>query len=432
MNILIIDAEDCALPVATRMMEAGHAVLTYMKGNDLIGKGMIRRVKDWRPHMNWADLIVLTTNQAYQRDLEPFFKRGLPIFGANKEVAELELDRAKGQELLDECGVDTLAFREFSDFDAAIRYVKRTGGTYVVKPWGGTSDKALSYVSCSPADMVFKLERWKREGKVKGDFTLQERIDGVEMAVGGWFGPGGFNRWYNENWEEKRLMPSGLGPNTGEMGTIMRYTKTSKLAKEVLEPVADHLASLGYVGYCDVNCIIDPEGTPWPLEFTMRFGWPHFHICMNLHKGDPAEWMLNLINGQDTLRCDPGVAVGVVLAHGDFPHGKQPFEEVAGYPISMPSRNPDLVHLITAYRGPAPAMVDGEVKEVPQYLTASDYVALTVGIDETVRGAARGAYGLADKVNWPNNRFYRDDIGDRLKGDLPELQKHGYAMGIIY
>ena len=304
MKILILDVEKLGLSMAMCFQEAGHEVrIYYTKKDCMIGDGIVPIVADWRPSMDWADLIVMTTNIEIADSLQPYFNKGYPIFGANKKAAELELDRGVGQDALESARVETLPYEVFNNFDKAIEYVKKHGLRYVSKPWGGDSDKSLSYVSREPADMVVKLEHWKANGKMKGEFVLQEVMDGVEMAVGGWFGPGGWSKWWNENWEEKRLFNEGLGPNTGEAGTIMRYTKRSKLADEILIPMTDQLHELGYVGYCDVNCIIGEDGTPWPLEFTMRFGWPHMQLAMNLHKGDPAEWMLNLINGKNTLDC---------------------------------------------------------------------------------------------------------------------------------
>jgi hypothetical protein len=41
-----------------------------------------------------------------------------------------------------------------------------------------------------------------------------------------------------------------------------------------MEPVLD---SEGYVGYIDVNCIVNNHGI-YPLEFTSRFGYPTISI----------------------------------------------------------------------------------------------------------------------------------------------------------
>jgi phosphoribosylamine--glycine ligase len=277
--------------------------------------------------------------------------------------------------------------------------------------------------------MITKLEKWKTSGKLKGQFILQEAMEGVEMAVGGWFGPGGWNRWKSENWEEKRLFNKGLGPNTGEMGTIARYVKKSKLFDEVLLPVSDALWDLGYVGYCDVNCIIGDDGTPWPLEFTMRPGWPHFQLCQALTKGDRAQWMLDLVQGKDSLECETDICVGVVMVQGDFPWGKIPVEDVSDFPITGVSER---IHLSTAKWGPAPEEVDGGFYTIETYLTAGDEVGTVMGLGKTVKEAQKDVYKNIEEIHWCNDPFYRTDIGERLKENLPKLQKLGYAKGMTY
>lgn len=421
MKILVIDAEELGLDVALRLKEEGHETRLWMcpeKGGEpsRIGEGMVEKVKEWKPSMKWADLIILTTNSKYGGQLEPFFTAGYPIIGANRESALLELDRSRGQQEFGECGISTLPFEVFSSVSKAIAHIKRTGKRYVSKPWGGNPDKALSYVSRGPDDMILKLEKLDSLGKMKGEFVLQEAIEGVEMAVGGWFGPGGFSKWYNENWEEKRLFAGGMGPNTGEAGTIMRYTKKSRLANEVLLPIEDTLSQMKYVGYVDVNCIIE-DGHPWPLEFTMRFGWPHFLLCMDLQKGDMGEWLWHLYNGSDTLDCKKEVCVGVVIAHGDYPHSHMKLEEIEGYPIEGRGEG---IHLCAAR------------EEGDEIVTAGDYVAVVTGLGDTVREASKECYGRAEEVKWGNDPFYRNDIGVRLKKDLKELHKNGYAEGMEY
>jgi hypothetical protein len=39
---------------------------------------------------------------------------------------------------------------------------------------------------------------------------------------------------------------------------------------------------------------LDEDGTPWPLEFTCRLGWPAFHIELALHKNDPIAFLVGL------------------------------------------------------------------------------------------------------------------------------------------
>src|SRR4029077_11097739 len=140
-----------------------------------------------------------------------------------QETALWEIDREVGQKIMEKAGIPTLKSTPFTDYDTAIAHVSKTMRRYVSKPTGSfEKDKSLSYVSSGPDDMVFMLNRWKKLNKLKTPFILQEFVPGVEMGVAGWFGPGGWNEGWEENFEFKKFMNDDLGPATGEQGTISR------------------------------------------------------------------------------------------------------------------------------------------------------------------------------------------------------------------
>lgn len=430
MKILIVDAEKVGLPFALKCQEFGHEVRLWAPGK--AGRGMVERAANWQASMKWADLIFLTDNAKLQKELAPYFAKGFPIFGPNQKGAELELDREVGQNLLDDLSIKTLDYRTFKDYKKAIDYVRKHDKPFVSKPWGGEADKDLSYVPKTAEDLICRLERWMRAGK-KDEFLLQEMVKGYEMAVGGWFGPGGWSEYINENWEEKRMLCGGHGPNTGEMGTVMRYVKKSKMFEEVLEPVGDYLKKIKYVGYVDMNCMVGQDGTPWPLEFTCRPGWPHFNIACSLHEGDPVTWMADMLDGRDTLRCAKDVAVGIVLATGDYPWNLLPAEESEGWPIRGLNKS-TLPHiwLNDVMMGEAPCRVEGEIESCETFVTAGTYVAIVTGHGDSVKAAQKEANAVCDKVWWPRHKTMRQDIGDRLEEDLECLQEFGYAEGMEY
>lgn len=436
MKILIVDNYgESALDWALRCLEAGHEVRWHFADtprSKFIGKGLVQRVADWRDHMRWADLVFLPDNTKYLRELDAWRARGVPILGCNVAGAAWELDRDEGMRVLERAGIDTPASVEFSDYDKAIAHVKKQGGRFVSKPSGVEGDKSLSYVSKGPADMIFMLERWKKLGKLKGKFILQDFIPGIEFAVGGWFGPAGFIEGWEENFEEKPFMNDGVGPGTGEQGTVLRFVKKSKLAREMLEPIADQLDRIGYVGCVDVNCIIDEDGKPWPLEHTMRPGWPSFNITMALLKGDPAAWMVDLLEGRDPHCFDlDTVAVGVVMSLPDYPGDRRPIEEVVGVPLYGVTReNIDSVHPLQMMAGECWHDLDGKVARGPCLAAAGTYVLVATGTGETVSAAKRAAYKVVDELSMPASPQYRTDIGARVRKALPELQEHGYVTDL--
>lgn len=438
MKILVIDSYRLLLDLCLKAEDAGHEVRWWVSplktGEEVcIGDGYFQKVKSWEPHMKWADLIILGENAMYHKDLGHWFNKGFPIFGCNPKAAQLELDRGLGQKVCDDYNIPTLPFEIFTSYDDAIKHVEKTKGEFVCKPWGGADDKSLSYVAGSPEDMIFKLMHWKKCAPLKGKIMLQEKADGIEMAVGGWFGKAGWSQWLCENFEEKKFMNENLGQNTGEQGTTLRYTKMSKLFEDTLEPVTAYLHKIDYRGYVDMNTIVQPNGRAWPLEFTMRFGYPLESIQRPLHRGDPVEWMLDSLEGRDTLMVSEDISVGVVLSHGKYPNSKDGDAEECGFPLYGLTPSMDKhVHLSHAQWGPAPARVGSNIKMVEMPLTAGCFVAIVTGTGATVSEASEAAYTTLWKIKPPSNRMFRTDIGKRLKEQLPLLQSKGYAKGMKY
>jgi len=367
-------------------------------------------------------------------EMETFHKQGYPIFGPNKEGAKLELERQYGQEIFKKCGMKIIPSYEFSNYNEAIKFVYKTKGEYVSKP-DGDADKALSYVSKNPADMIFMLERWKESNKLKKGFILQEKVKGIEMAVGGWFGKDGWASNVNHNWEFKKLMNDDLGVATGEQGTILQYSlfDDSLLAKKCLEPLTDHLLKHNYIGFLDVNCMIGEDGTPWPLEFTCRPGWPHFQIVQALHKGDPADWMVDLIEGFDSMKVSYDVACGVVLSQPDYPYSTLTKKEVSGVPVyGITDKNRDHIHPAEMMLGEAHCMDGDNIVKKEMMVSAGDYVLVTSGVGKTVEKAREASYKVMKELEMPNSIMYRTDIGCRLEKQLPILHKLGYAEELKY
>ncbi|NDB85344.1 MAG: hypothetical protein EB127_21975 [Alphaproteobacteria bacterium] len=443
MKILVIDSY-CGLGLDTclRFLNYGHEVKWYIdkdedgKTTD-IGEGLVDKVKDWHPWMDWAELIFLTDNiSPFLKEIRKYRQKGYPIFGGDDLTAKCELDRNLGQDIFKNAGIKTMDYvGPFKSFDDGIKHIMENPGRWVSKPCGTELDKSLSYVSKSAGDMIFMLKKWKQNGS-KQEFILQKFKPGMEMAVAGHFGPHGFNKYFLEDWEYKKHMPGDLGVNTGEQGTVMRYVEDSKLAEMVLRPVEKYLHSINYCGFVDVNCIIDEEdGTPYPLEFTARCGWPCWNIQSALHEGDPAGWIADLTHGMDTqeVKVDE-VAVGVVLAHGSYPLNLRPPKEEEGFPVYTDKafKYFDNIHPCELKLGEVPKVVGGTVIDVPDWVTVGTYVLQTTGVGDTIKEAKEKAYKIMKLIELPNNQQYRTDIGDSMKETLPKLQNFGYATGLRF
>jgi phosphoribosylamine--glycine ligase len=443
MKILILDTASNALDWAMRCQDAGHEIMWYDKprkdgSRRRAGEGIVPKLTDFdllrKRYIGWADLIFMPDNTAYTDLLEPYRKMGYPIFAPSPEAADLELNRRLGQEAMKKAGLKTIPGVAFDDYDKAAAFVEKHP-TYLVSKPSGDADKALSYVADDAASLIHMLtQRWKKNDKYRSDarkhgFILQEKIKGAEFAVGGWFGPGGWSKWWYENLENKKLMNGDLGPNTGEMGTVSMYVRNSKLADIGLKPMTDQLHKLDYCGFVDIAGMVDEKGQFWPFEFTMRPGWPTFHNQVATHDGDPAQWMLDLLLGNDTLKVKENVCcISVVMAIPDFPYSHLTNKEVSNIPVYN-ADDREHIHLSEVMLGDdVPTQIGDKVVRLPGYVTCGDYVAVVTGTGDTITGARRSAYSAIKKIKMPASPFYRTDIGAcRTARDLEALQKHGFA-----
>jgi phosphoribosylamine---glycine ligase len=437
MKILALNLDTVGemLPFCLRCIASGHSVRLYLgKGNHketANGFKGIEKVEDWLPSVRWADLIVPSGNHQFMEKLA-FVGKG-KMFGPSPKSAALEIERQKGMKFFEDHGIEVPEYKTFKTLGEAQSHVRKTGERFVFKTLGDEADKSLSYVAETPADMVARLQRWERLGMApKGPVMLQKVIDGVEFAVSRWMGSEGFIGQYNENFEFKKLLSGNCGPNCGEAGTVMKYVTESPLGEEVLAPLEDDLLALGHRGDIDVNCIVDPSGKVFPLEFTARLGWPAFNIMLSEHKGDPAVWMKDALEGRDSLEVSPKVACGIVVSQPDYPNSKLTKRELEGIPIyGVTGENKKHIHPQAVKVDLQPTMEGTEIVHKPTWTTTGDYLAVVTGLGRTVQQACQTAYKTVKELHIPNMQ-YRDDVGEKLEKELPELQKHGFAEEFKY
>lgn len=439
MKVLIVSMDSVGegLPLAIRAAKAGHSVKLWLSPDNHENTGLgfkgVERVKNWLSHAKWSDLIVPTGNHDFVSKFDMLRKSGMKVFGPSENSAALEIKRGKGMDLFKKCGIEVPEWSQFPTLEAAESHVRKTGKRYVFKNMGDEEDKSKSYVSKTAADMVARLQRWKKLGMTDGaPFMLQEVIEGIELGVSCWMGASGFIGKANENWEFKKLLSGNCGPNCGESGTVLKYVDKSKLAEQVLYPVEDELVKMGHLGDVDVNCIISQDGKAWPLEWTTRMGWPAANIMWATHKGDPIQWMADAVDGIDSLEVSPQVACGIVVAQPDYPYSKKTKAETDGIPIyGVTPENQKYIAPQSVKIVPQPNMEGDKVIDKPTWTTTGDYICVVTALGKTVKQSCERAYKTVKELHIPD-MIYRDDVGEKLEKELPELHKHGYATEFSY
>src|SRR6516164_7495739 len=126
MRLLVIDPHGDGLDVAVRAQRDGHEVRYFVrphKKTEHIGQGFVHVTTDFKEWIKWADVIFAADDTVYLQDLQRARNEGHKgVIAATDETARWEIERPVGQRIFRRHGIATIPFREFDDYDAAIRY----------------------------------------------------------------------------------------------------------------------------------------------------------------------------------------------------------------------------------------------------------------------------------------------------------------------
>ena len=200
--------------LAWQVHREGHDVKYYIEAEHdrEIGDGFVPKTDDWEAEVEWADVVVFDDiwvgseigTGEFARDLR---ERGTAVVGGTPNTDRLEDDRGYAMEVLEDHGVTTVEHHVFRDFDAGIQHVRENPAPYVIKPLGEVQNvKRLLYVGNEDdgSDVVDVLQAYKKAWghRMKG-FQLQRKVEGVEVAICGFFDGNEFVDQVNFNFEHK-------------------------------------------------------------------------------------------------------------------------------------------------------------------------------------------------------------------------------------
>src|SRR5262245_28414501 len=325
LKFLFVSLDGLIGDTAWEVSKEGHDV-RYFIGNEeerQIADGFVTKSDDWQRDVDWADVVVFDDVLGQGTEAQKVRQAGKLVVGGTSYSDRLEDDRAFGQQELRGAGVSIVPQRDFTSFDDAIEFVRANPHRYVIKPSGEAQNlKGLLFVGEEEdgRDVLQVLDDYKRAWSDRiRDFQLQRRIQGVEVAAGAFFNGRDFVSPICVNFEHKKLFPGDIGPATGEMGTAMFWSEPNRLFNATLKKMEPRLRDEGYVGYIDINCIVNANGI-YPLEFTSRFGYPTISIQQEGLLTPIAELLHGLASGTlNRAKARGGFQVGVRIVVPPFP-----------------------------------------------------------------------------------------------------------------
>lgn len=424
MKFLFISLDGLISDVAWHTSKEGHDVKYFIENEKErdIADGFVHKSNDWKKDADWADVIVFDDVLGQGIKADKLRKAGKLVIGGTPYTDKLEDDRSFGQEELKKAGVSIIPYKEFTSFDSAIDFVEKNPDKYVIKPSGQAQNiKRLLFIGEEEdgKDVVQVLEAykktWAKEVKI---FQLQKRVIGVEVAVGAFFNGNEFMHPINVNFEHKKLFPGNIGPSTGEMGTSMFWSSANKIFNATLRKMEPKLKEEHYVGYIDINCIVNANGI-YPLEFTARFGYPTISIQIEGLLEPLGEFLYTLAKGESNkLKARSGFQIGVRIVVPPYPFNDQEtfqsYSKDAAIIFKKPNKFEGL-HIEDAKKINSEWLVAG----------TSGVALIVVGSGQTMKQAQNQVYGRISNILIPN-MYYRTDIGDRWFEDSDKLHNWGY------
>jgi len=421
-NFLFFSYDGLIGDIAWQVVKEGHNVKYFIEAKDEkeVTDGFVEKIDDYEKHVDWADIVIFDDVLGQGKMAQTLRKQGKLVVGGTPYCDMLEDDRTFGQEELRKYGVSIIPYQNFSSFDEAIEFVKKNPGRYVLKPsLEAQNIKGLLYIGEEDdgKDLLQVLADYKKAWEKKiPSFQLQKRITGVEVAVGAFFNGKEFAYPINVNFEHKKLFPGNLGPSTGEMGTLMFWSAPNKIFNQTLKKMEPKLAEEGYVGYIDINCIVNNNGI-YPLEWTSRFGYPTINIQQEGIMMPISDFFYELAKGElKQFKTRTGFQIGLRLVVPPFP-----FDDLETFEVKSKDS-------VIIFNKPTEGVHIEDVKKVNDewIVTGTTGAVLVVcGLGTTVKQAQAQMYGRVKNIIIPH-MYYRTDIGDRWFEDGDRLHSWGY------
>ena len=349
---------------------------------------------------NAIDLTVVGPEAALAAGVVDAFRAaGLKIFGPTKAAAEIEASKDFAKRLMVKYDVPTAAYETFSDFDAALAYVKKGSLPTVLKYDGLAAGKGV-VIATTMEEAEATLRDMLLDTRFgKGSVVIEEFLTGEEFSLM-CFVAGNKICAMPVAQDHKRAYDNDEGPNTGGMGA---YTELPFISEEdhayamenIMQRVADAMVAEGtpFTGVLYGGLMKTPNGIK-VIEFNARFGDPETEVVLPRLKSDAIDvFMAVASNEQPAAEWSEGATLGIVLASKGYPGDYTKGHVIRG----VECVESKVYHMGTAIK-------DGEL------VTNGGRVMFVVAEAPTLREAQQKAMEDVERIEC-DNLFHRNDIG---------------------
>ncbi|MER3464579.1 MAG: phosphoribosylamine--glycine ligase, partial [Chitinophagaceae bacterium] len=265
------------------------------------------------------------------------------IIGPSKEAAQLEGSKAFAKAFMQQHGIPTAAYKEFTEenFTEGIEYIKQHSLPIVLKADGLAAGKGV--IICqnhveAVAEFEWMIQRSKF-GEAGKRVVIEEFLDGIELSVFA-LTDGSNYVLLPEAKDYKRVGEGDKGLNTGGMGAISPVPFADeafmqKVISKIVEPTIRGLQrdNLDYKGFVFFG-LIKVGDEPYVIEYNCRMGDPETEVVVPRIKNDLVEVLLATARrnlASVAIEKDERCATTIVAVSGGYPNDYE-----KGFPISFP------------------------------------------------------------------------------------------------
>jgi phosphoribosylamine---glycine ligase len=333
-----------------------------------------------------------------------FEKRGLSVFGPQKEAAIIEGSKSFAKDLMKKYQIPTAAYETFTDYESALSYLHQVGAPIVIKADGLAAGKGV-IVAMSMAEAEQALHDMMQDevfGSAGATVVIEEFLQGEEMTLLS-FVDGKNVKPMETSQDHKAVFDGNQGPNTGGMGTYspvshIPQTLVEDIMKDIVKPAVAAMAAEGrpFSGILYTGLMLTEKG-PKVIEFNARFGDPETQVILPRLKTDLMDIFLACVSGgldQLQLEWSEQAAVCVIMASAGYPGPYEKGEVITG--LETQSGNTVVFH-------------SGTAKEKGQVVTNGGRVLGVTAIGDTIEMARSGAYAAVNQIHF-EGAHYRTDI----------------------
>ena len=258
--------------------------------------------------------------------VDAFRAERMPIFGHTKAATQIESSKEFAKIIMQKYNVPTAAYQSFTDYEAALAYIKAGSLPTVLKYDGLAAGKGVVIATTLEEADAALQDMLCNEAFGKGKVVIEDYLEGPEFS---------FMCFVNgENvypmplsQDHKRAYDNDEGPNTGGMGA---YTPLPFVTEEdeafakkyVLEAVAKGMCQEGLplTGVLYGGLMKTAQGVK-VIEFNARFGDPETEVVLPLLESDAYDLFYSIATGKQlsTLQWRDEATIGVVLASKGYP-----------------------------------------------------------------------------------------------------------------